>query len=741
MIFFDLKNLFFSLIYSTMRPVWLFLPFIILSSGCGCENNLAGDGGEDISQDGVEVEEEAFDFFESGEVEMEMEECSHEVIDPGPLNAEVFNIEHAVCREDGWCWHWPYPVGAILNGSTAGNDGTIYAVGNYGTILRWPRDGKPSLLGRGEAGDSRLWTIWRSDDGTLWIGGCRHEYETPVIFRYQDGTLERESFEVVDPTGQHYGYIHRIKGQGEQLWAVGSKGYFYMPTEDKECLALRLVDNAWHELAPPCDSKLINDIAFSPSGEVWVADPGGSLLVYNASSESWRKLVPEPAHPWARLWWINGALYLFALDGTFARMDGEEDIVELGSVPQSYQPRYDVSLGFLYPLFTPVHAGYDGTLTTVVNRFAAGISIYEVSEAGVTELFSSDAISRLVTTIEKQDDSMLGFGSAGYTFSFDGAMLDEIYRVPQWDNQGISLWEQGEAIVGVTTGGVLLRFTGTQWEPVSRVPGLSDETVYHSGFPLWADEGCVYAANKEGVFRYLDSKWESIPYAKTEDSEYVKRVCGFSCEDAYFKTNKGRLLQLGECGLKEIPPPDDPDILFTNLWCRPPDKLYVSGRGLYLWDGEAWTILLPPKRKPDGSWEVYGFVWGHEDDDTLYLPLRTSTSSNPLYITMVYIDGAWQEWSCAGTNGDCAECKIRGVRGFDAETIWGFSNFSWIAVRPGDDNWEHTPVLFSQPEGTPDTGIGTWVTRHGKVFVLGKGIDIFFEPVRGMTVLTPEEAP
>ena len=730
MIFFDLKNHFFALIYSIMSPIWLLLPFIILSLGCSCENRLAGDGNEDFTQDGVE-EEEALDLVESGE----MEECSYDVIDPGPLNAEAFNIENAVCREDGWCWHWPYPIGAVLNDITADNDGTIYAVGNYGTILRWPMEGRPSLLGRGEAGDSMLWTIWIADDGTLWLGGARHEYETPVIFKYRDGALERESFEVVDPAGQHYGYIHRIRGEGEQLWAVGSKGAFSRSPEMKDCLALSLVDNSWQELTPPCDSTLLHDIAFSPSGEVWIADPGGSLHVYNPSSESWRKVVPEPPHPWARLWWINGALYLFAIDGTFARMDGDENYVPIGSVPQSYQPRYDGSIRLLFPLYIPVYAGDDGTFTTVVNRYAAGISIYEVSGAGVSELFSSDAVSSLVTTIEKQSDFMLGFGSAGYTFSFDGAMLDEIYRVPQWYHHGISFWEQGEDIVAVTTNGYLLRFTGAQWEPVSRVPGLSEES--HGGYPLWADEGCVFTANREGVFRYMNSKWESIPFSKIEHAEYVDSICGFSCEDVYWVTNKGRLLQLTECGLEEIPPPDDPNIIFTNLWCRPPDNLYVSGRGLYLWDGEVWTILLPPQRKPDGSWIVHRFVWGHEDDDTLYLDHRRPETSEDLgYVTKVFVDGAWQEWSCV--EGDCKDCMVQGIRGFDSDTIWGFTNFSWKSLRPGDGDWENAPVLFGQPGGY---GYEAWVTRNGKVFILGSGSDTSYFSVRGMSVLTTEETP
>jgi len=423
-------------------------------------------------------------------------------------------------------------------------------------------------------------------------------------------------------------------------------------------------------------------------------------------------------------------LYLFAIDGTFARMNADETFVEIGSVPPSYQPRYDGSLRFLFPLFTAVHAGEDGTFTALVSRHLSGISIYEVSEAGVTELYGPDPVGYLVTTIEKQGDAIMGFGSTGYTFSFGEDGLEEIYRMPSWDQQDISLWEQGQDIVG-KTGGLLLRFTGTQWEPVSRVPGFSE-------YFLWADEECVYTENKQGVLRYMTSQWESIPYTKIEEEEHVESMCGFSCEDVYLATTKNRILHLHmeECGWEEIPPPDDQRFTTSSLWCKPPGKLYVSGSGLYLWEGGAWTIVAPAQRKSDGAWIGRRFVWGHENDDTLYLYHLRDTSIDELrYATLVRIDGEWQEWIYGDGHGPCI---VGGVRGFDKDTIWGFTNQAWMAVRPGDGEWESAPVLFSQPGGSPDNGIAAWVTREGKVFVLGSGIDIFFEPVRGMTVKTPE---
>jgi|GEM_PF-5543816 len=717
-----------------MKSSKIFVLYFLMGClcNCNCGNELiVGDADEEENFENVFDSD--LEKFEEDEVN---EECQFEVIDPGPVNASAFNVENSVCREDGWCWHWPYPVGSLLNSSVIDKDGNIYVVGNEGTILVWPANGKPYLLGHGEVAEDNLWAVWKEEDGTVWVGG--HDiFEGPVIFSYRNGTMEKEFLNITYPSGDDYdyAYIHRIRGNGEQLWAVGSKGAF-RGLDVRKCLALYYNGDSWEEVNPPCDSADLNDIAFSQSGEVWIADNGGSILVYNPSSHLWRKITPEPRHPWVRLWWLDRGLYLFAVDGTFARMETDERFVEMGSVPPSYQPRYDYDLPGVFPVYAPVTPYDDGRFVVVVNDPWKKLKIYEVSDGGVEEIYEKSPFEPIISTIEKQGNGIIGFGQRGYTFSFDEEGFKEIYRVPSWDQQQVTLWGYENDVLAITGGGLLLKFNGMQWEPVSRVPGLSSYTNY-SDFPLWANESCLYTSNiyDNVVYRYMNGKWEVIPYIKTVEDESVRSICGFNCNDVYLVTQRNHLLKLGNCGFYErIEPPEDRHIGFSSLWCKKPNKLYVAGTGLYLLEDGRWEILVPAQEDSFGGWRGGKVIWGHENDDTIYFTydgLRVNNFDEPIEETMVRRNGTWESWVCSV---DSPDCFINSIRGFDWDTIWGFAN-QFVGFRPGEDGWERTPLLFGPPESVYNSG--AWVTRDGKVYALGVGEDISFKLSSGMAVKIP----
>jgi hypothetical protein len=114
---------------------------VLMSISVGCEKSTGTKEEEDGGVDAAGI-------VDSGEIpDADMADAFPQP----PIVEDPFNIEDAVCREDGWCWHWPYPVGAMLYGGTVDNEETIYAVGYNGTILKWPKEEKPSILGRGEA--------------------------------------------------------------------------------------------------------------------------------------------------------------------------------------------------------------------------------------------------------------------------------------------------------------------------------------------------------------------------------------------------------------------------------------------------------------------------------------------------------------------------------------------------------------------------------------------------------------
>ena len=699
---------------SGMKKVLIVL--FLMVSICGCQRSV-----------GTETEAEPDASVDSGSPV----DCRYEIIETGPVNADPFNIEDAVCREDGWCWHWPYPTGAVLYGGTVDGEGNIYAVGYNGTILKWPIEGKPSILGRGETAGHNLWTSWKAHDGTLWVGGhTAAAQNSPAIFKYKDGVLEKETDPVVELVGEDHGFIHRIKGNEERLWAVGVKGYYGAPPQELDSLVLYLENDTWHDIGTPYDeSTIINDLAFSPSGEVWFALAAGNILVYDPSNDSWRIVTPDPMHPWARIWWKNGELYVYALDGVFARMNEDETFVELGRVPFSYQPRPDF-LAARHPFLTPAYVDEKGTLTVHVNEISGYNSIWEVSEEkGAERIFGpADVGGYLVAILKKQGESYVGFGSKGYTFSFSKESgYKDIYRIPPWDQHSLSLWEQGEDVVGVTGGGHLIRFDGTQWETISKVPGLSDDTMYRSK-PMWANESCLYVAVERGeIYRYKDSEWEALPYEGTGE---VRDICGLSCDEVYVTTWGGVFFRLNDSEWEEISTPVGEVFRGYCMWCKPSGKVYVSGAGLYLWEGDEWTVVIDGEIS-EGNLRKGRFIWGHENDDTLYWGQGETDD----FFTLVRQNGEWKEWRYEEV---WSRKTVRGVRGFDLDTIWGFAH-QRFAVRPGNGKWEPTSnVLFSQPADLFLNGREGWVTREGMVFSPGQGLDISFLPSYGMTVKNPE---
>jgi len=80
------------------------------------------------------------------------------------------SVVHAqpVCSSDGWCWSNPLPQGNPLQSVWGSASTDVWAVGWYGTILRWD-GGAWSPVASGT--NANLFGVWGSASTDVWAVG------------------------------------------------------------------------------------------------------------------------------------------------------------------------------------------------------------------------------------------------------------------------------------------------------------------------------------------------------------------------------------------------------------------------------------------------------------------------------------------------------------------------------------------------------------------------------------------
>lgn len=642
-------------------------------------------------------------------------DVTYDIVDTPTVDAEPHSISEPVCREDGWCWHWPFPVGATLYGShVKHDDGALYMSGGYGTLMRWPDGDAPSLLGRGEASDSTLWTVWVAEDNTLWCGGHSMSRENPVIYSYDGTTLERHDIVFLDSSEIPAGYIRRIKSKSNDIWAAGSKGS--LPHDD-ECLIARYSDDEWHEIDAPCPSSPVNDLAFDETDCPWFVTASENLLVFDIVSSTWNTLTSSPEHAWIRIWNRGGILYVYAMDGTFGSIDATGVVDVITTIPPSFQPYIALPSGFPRPILSTVEVDDSAILHAIVQDGTSTDAIWaDASGIGETTPLITDG-RILWSLMDAADGRRVAVGEEGTVVSINGTEVDVVTRRPSWNNDLLRLWEMNGLVIAVTSSGYLIRVQEDAWTPISMLPGAGDDD-FLGDLSLWAGDNCIYVGTEGRLYRFRDDVWELV------DSEYdfgamILDVCGSHCEDVYVITHDNALYHLNGESIGEIPQPVDEHVSYMSLWCSNLGEVFVAGSGLYkLHEGE-WTILVPAEHHEDGGWKIRRFVWGVEEDDTIYLYDDDST--------IIFRGEDRESWTCPGF-----ECRVTGVRGFNQDDVWGFS--IWGPIRPGPGEWVGATDLW----GISTAG-SSWVQRDGTVYMYADGFDTGYpmsDAVRGMTVLT-----
>jgi hypothetical protein len=275
--------------------------------------------------------------------------------------------------------------------------------------------------------------------------------------------------------------------------------------------------------------------------------------------------------------------------------------------------------------------------------------------------------------------------------------------------------------LGVTSGnqnieqpGVLIRWTGSSWEPLASVPGWTDMQTQS---PVWGTSGCLYVWNYGGLFRWNGEFWETWSDQRFDENDGVQFITGFSCDDVYVLPFQRQIRHWDGREWSEIPehPHGEHDYL-KQIWAAPDGAVYATGgSGLYSWNGEEWSS----DQVGDTSfWSVGGYRTPSGIDLMLGELLGGSR---------VRIDGIWHRWGCPD---DVAQCVIKGFRGANRDTLLASSGEGLLRI--GEGGWTHVPNLWGF-EMLQSGAFGLWQTEDDALFLLVQMWDRPPAPSLGMT--------
>lgn len=197
-----------------------------------------------------------------------------------------------------WCW--------------SASDGTTFAVGERGTLLRRDATGWLSINTRGHiADDAILYGVWGTSASDVWLVGGRSVGPTTqaVIAHYDGGRVS-----AVSTTGLPEKVLFKVWGSpGADVWAVGDGG-----------TALRYAGSTWTPVSTPTDARLIA-VWGTSSSEVFAVGGTGTGVVLRWNGLAWTELVTS-AEELSGVWTApNRPLYVGGNRGYLARYERNTD--------------------------------------------------------------------------------------------------------------------------------------------------------------------------------------------------------------------------------------------------------------------------------------------------------------------------------------------------------------------------------------------------------------------------------
>lgn len=495
--------------------------------------------------------------------------CEFVVDGPATVSA---NFAPRVCTPAGFCWEYPTPQGASLNGVWIAPDQTTYAVGAAGSILR--NDGTQwSSLNSGTR--KLLNAVWGTSNSDVWTVG------DGVVLHWNGAAWISSTIPVID-------YYNSVWGSSAtDVWTVGNNG------------TILHYDGVNWKKDPYTTSVRLAAVWGSSMNDVWIVGSDGTALHNTGTGwtptdamtrETFRGLSGTgPGDVWAvgnvvRRWngtqwvvaekglsspiyisavWASGANTVWGTSGqgNILRWNGSQWAVAATLSPNStYTSVYGIS-GLAWAV------GTDGTISQLI--------------AGEWQLKSSPSFQGFSNVWLNGTDDGWAIGRNGVMFRWDSINWNPTMPMTTVDLYGI--WGSGKDDVWVCgTGGTILRFNGTDWTPIALPSGISIppsgslNDIYGSG----PNDVWIVGSALPSIFvlHWDGAKLSSVSPPPAASSVYA------NTDAVYVAAGSNGLYQLSGTAWTKVK-----DVSAFKVRGQGSELYVAGGDGLHRWDGATWT--------------------------------------------------------------------------------------------------------------------------------------------------------
>ena len=563
------------------------------------------------------------------------------------------------CSVDRWCWAHPLPQGNTLQGVWGAADGTLVAVGDAGTVLRfdgvnWTRQATTST--------NALRAVWGASPSAIYAVGNGGE-----VLHYNGDRWTAE--QVAQAALRSIWGVGADQGQALRLFAVGDEGGVY-----------RYVEGRWRAdpAAYLAGSRLYG--VWAPSAdEAYAVGQNGTLLRFNG--QSWSRLESGTSSNLYTVWGAGGTLYvgdeLGVLRYTSDSGGSGSGLQRMASFGARVTAIHGSTAGNIYAVLDSGQVlHYDGNqpgdwrvlpgstsnpgLTSV---WVSGDGFHAVGNAGVILAGSPDAM---------QPESKIA--AAGHLHSIWGPSDSEVYVVGQsgtvlryheqrWQPfvspspvDLHAVWGDGRGSLFVAgASGVIARHDGEQWRDERGGSGLLRDLDGHVGSTGLR----LYAVGEQGIYqRQQGGVWsreaEASPLRAVSLDPQHQLVVAVGDAGRIWQRRADQPWQL-------IPSPTN--VTLYDVWVGAADEAYAVGaeETILRYDGSRWR----PESTP-ASFDLWA-VWGTPSGARYAAGARHATSK----VLRRTVSGTWVE-----ERTEVSERHVRALWGQD--TIRAVGNFGSV---------------------------------------------------------------
>lgn len=512
------------------------------------------------------------------------------------------------CTVSGFCWLNPQPHGFLLSAVTGFSPRDAWAVGEYGTVMRYNGTAWATLPSSEVGTSVNLHGIWGRSANDLWIVG-----DGGTILRWDGRSFTQQA----SSTGQS---LRGVWGSGSSpTFVVGQLGGVLSCPADKKLSCTQLPSGAGVQLGElfftavfgfGADDVYMAGVEATGSGTIYEKGAAGVLLRWDGQRLS--RMYTYPSGTLLSLWGYEDPgtsqrkLWISTGDGHILRREGSEFIAE------------DVSAG------SPLR-GISGTPPA---RTGGQPEVWAVTDNGRAvhlhggrwELLQAPTRELLVGSWSSGAD-LWAVGTVGTMTHWNGAQFVDATGGKRGLPLGRWLRPQGDLFITHEDASFLTI------SPRGIESGLTDAVILLGMYGLGNE---LFAINSDSLYQYEAPLWVM---KRRFMGPGAVALAGSAANDFWAVGSKATLYHLTDLGVASASlQPDVQQILLENptikrdqegaynnailqaVWVERPDRVWAVGDAglITLWNGASISGELRPVRD---RYPTYYGVWGSGPGD------------------------------------------------------------------------------------------------------------------------------